>query len=243
MRSRHSLLVVLLVLSTGCLGSTGPVETPTPTTAADGLAVPPMPGYPDRVTAASVAAYANASESHRSYRTAVADGATASSVACTATTLGFAGDAGYALVDCAGTVTTGGVVESVSTTTAYRVNTSGDARIEQVSTLDDGGETALRLRLYNFDATSRSLGVTVTPAGERTNGSATYQYRLDPAAGATTTGLRVADADAYDVAIVEDTVATFSTRWAVTADGGPETPVGVVVLAPEGDLVWGSAPA
>ncbi|MFC5969784.1 hypothetical protein ACFPYI_00425 [Halomarina salina] len=239
-------LLALLVLA-GCAGS-----PPAPPGTTDGLVanestgdrVPPVPDRPDRLTADAVAAYANATETHRLYRDAVAEGATDVDVTCSGSPVALGDAAGYALVDCDGSVYRGDSVDSTQFTAFYRVTTDGETRIERVSSRDEGGDADRRLRVYNLGDERRSLSVSLSPAGSTgADDSTTYEYTLDPESGATTTGLRLnASADGYAVTAALNGSDSISTRWETGASGAGGT-TGVVVVAPDGDLVWGTAAA
>lgn len=240
-------LVALLVLA-GCVASPpappGTNHTAT-ANASDGVAVPPSPDRPNRTTGEAVAAYANATETHRFYREAVDAGATGVDVTCSATTAGLAADAGYALVECGGSVYEGNAVGSVHRTAFYRVSADDERRIERVSTRDDGGDDDRRLRVYNFDDEERSVTVTVTPPDATDpNASTSYEYAVDAGSGATTTGLRLdPSVDAYGVTVAGNGTTSLSTRWSTGGEAGDERTTGVVVVTPDGDLLWGAAPA
>ena len=237
-------LLTLLVLA-GCAGSPPAPPGPTDGTPPDsGGAVPPIPDRPDRLTDESVAAYANATETHRFYRTAVEDGATAVDVTCSASPVGLGDAAGYALVDCGGSVYHGDSVDSVQFTAFYRVTAADETRIERVSTRDDGGDEDRRLRVYNLGDRQRSLSVTLSPADATSaNASTTYEYALDAESGAVTTGLRPnASGESYAVTVAQNGSGSISTRWATGAAGSDGT-TGVVIVTPGGDLLWGTAAA
>lgn len=239
-------LIALLVVA-GCVGGPagGPDRTATEAGTPTGDAAPTQPDHPASVGSESVAAYANGSETYRLHEAALDDGATQVDVTCSATTVGFDDGGGYALVACDGTVYRGDSADHVERVTAYRVTTDGETRIERVSTRDDGSDDERRLRVYNFGDERRSLAVTVAPAGGGTaNDSAVYEYRLDGASGAATTGLQLNESvERYDVTVAADGSSRLSTRWTTTGDADGDGPVGVVVVTPDGELVWGTAPA
>ncbi|MWG33578.1 hypothetical protein [Halomarina oriensis] len=240
-----TLVVASLLLLAGCVGS--PVESSEPTTqvTTERAHTPSQPDRPSSVNSESVAAYANQTETYRIYSEATADGASDVEVTCAATTVGFTGDDGYAVVACSGTVHHGSSTERVDTTVAYRVSTSDETRIDRVSTHDDGSDNERRFRVYNFGDDRRSLAVTVTPAdGGAGNASTVYEYRLDGESGAATTGLVLdSSTDRYDVTVTAGGSSRLSTRWTTTDGVEGDGPVGVVVVAPDGELVWGTAPA
>lgn len=248
MRSRFTsiALLTLLVLA-GCLGSppTPPGANHTGTAdASDGVAVPPQPDRPDRLTAESVAAYANGTETHRFYRREVDDNTTDATVTCSATSVGLAADAGYALVECGGSVYEGNAVGTTHWTTFYRVATDGETRIERVETRDDGSDDPRRLRVYNFDDEERSLTIAVTPPSSTgANASTSYEYTVGAESGAMTTGLRLnASTASYGVTVSGNGTTSLSTRW-TTGGNVAEGAVGVVVVTPDGGLVWGTVSA
>lgn len=240
-----ALALVSLLLLAGCVGSPAgsQVQTTTePTT--DDASTPTEPDHPSSVNSESVAMYANQSETYRLHGAATADGASDVDVSCAATTVGFSGEDGYALVACSGTVDHGDATERVDRTVAYRVSSTDETRIERVSTRDDGSDDDRRLRVYNFGDDRRSLDVTVSPVGGTANDSMVYEYRLDAESGAATTGLLLdASTDRYDVTVTAGGDSRLSTRWTTTAGTEGDGPVGVVVVAPDGELVWGTAPA
>lgn len=246
MRSLIRVLVVAaLLVSAGCVGAPSGSSEPTTQSTTERATTPSQPDRPSSVNSESVAVYANQTETYRIYSEATADGASDVDVTCSASTVGFSGADGYAIVACDGTVHHGSSTERVDTTVAYRVSTADETRIDRVSTHDDGSDDDRRLRVYNFGDDQRSLAVTVTPAGAGAgNASMVYEYRLGAASGAATTGLVLdSSTDRYDVTVTAGGDSRLSTRWTTTDGVDGDGPVGVVVVAPDGELVWGTAPA